>query len=99
MGSVVDILDGQGRKSRVTAEPRTESVSELIMRCNAAIEKMGNGNPNKQLVFDCARTLKELCDRLFDLEGPGEEVILGSVPVGESRITSLTKVVGVPDGE
>lgn len=62
------------RLSRPSRTPRAGmvqlSVSDLIRGCNDAMQKMGNGNPHKILIFNCAAALRQLVDRLDKLENP-----------------------------
>ena len=49
---------------------RQVTVGELIRKCNAAAERMGVGNPHKELMFNCAFALRQLVHRLAQAEGP-----------------------------
>lgn len=49
-------------------KPHQVSVSELISACNQAVERMGNNNPNRYLLVNCAFAMRQLVDRLAKLE-------------------------------
>ena len=40
------------------------SVTEIIMRCNDAVEKMSHTNPHRYLLYLCASAIRQLVDRL-----------------------------------
>lgn len=52
-----------------SGSPDTLSVSDIIMRCNAACRTMGRTNPHRFLLFTCASALRQLVDRLEKFEG------------------------------
>jgi len=49
---------------------RSVSISELIIQCNEAMSVMSQHNPHKMLIFNCAVALRQLTDRLYELEHP-----------------------------
>lgn len=50
------------------SEPVQITVTELVDKANAAIEKMSNNNPNKRLVWMLGSALVSLSDRYSALE-------------------------------
>lgn len=46
------------------------TISDLINDCNAAAATMGNNNPNKSLIMNCAYAMRQLVDRLDQYENP-----------------------------
>lgn len=64
-------------KPKVEA-PKRVSISDLITSCNDTADKMGMGNPNRQLVLNCAFALRQLVDRLGRFEADDKSVALGT---------------------
>lgn len=55
-------------KEKIKVEPPAVTVSEIITRCNEAGQLMSVNNPNRHLMWLCASALRQLVDRVHELE-------------------------------
>ena len=61
-------MDNSDLVEQVKEDAPRVSISEIIHRCNDAIEKMSHTNPHRYLLYLCAFALSQLANRVDDLE-------------------------------
>lgn len=69
MGRVVNI-------NQTIPQPKITTVGDVMRRCNEAAEKMGGGNPHRQVMLDAAFCISQLLNRLEEFDKDRERIDL-----------------------